>query len=44
LLEYDKTIGSVFVFLGLAAFLIALIIPLLIKKENEKTVDLNLDL
>ncbi len=44
LLEHDKTIGSVFVFLGVAAFLIALIIPLLIKKENEKTIDLNLDL
>lgn len=44
LLEYDKLIGNVFIFLGLSAFVVALIIPLLIKTENEKTVDLNLDI
>lgn len=42
LIEYDQLIGDVFVFLGLAAFVVALIMPLLI--QEEKRVEIKLDL
>jgi hypothetical protein len=41
LLEYDKMFGEIFVFLGISAFLISLLIPLLIK--DYKPVDLSLN-
>ena len=43
LIEYDQVVGNVFVFLGLAAFVVAMIVPLIIKSE-EKQIDLNLNL
>ena len=42
LIEYDQLIGDIFVFLGLAAFVIALIVPMLIKKEEQVELNLNL--
>lgn len=42
LIEYDKLIGNVFVFLGVAAFIVAIIVPLLIKKQTHA--ELNLEL
>jgi len=43
ILAYDKTIGNVFVFIGVIMFIAALAAPLLIKKED-KTINLNLEL
>ncbi len=42
LIEYDKLIGNVFVFLGVAAFIVAIIVPLLIKKQAQTQIDLGL--
>lgn len=42
LIEYDKLIGNVFVFLGLAAFIVAIVVPLLIKKQAQTEIDLGL--
>mgnify|MGYP001274382560 CR=1 FL=1 len=41
-LEYDKLIGNVFVFLGVAAFIVAIVVPLLIKKQAQTEIDLGL--
>lgn len=42
LIEYEKLIGSVFVFLGVAAFIVAIVVPLLIKKQAQTEIDLGL--
>jgi hypothetical protein len=42
LIEYDKLIGNVFVFLGVAAFIVAIVVPLLIKKQAQTEIDLGL--
>ena len=42
LIEYDQLIGDIFVFLGLAAFVIALIVPMLLTEE--KRVEIKIDL
>ena len=42
LIEYDQLVGNIFVLLGLAAFVVALIVPLLVKAE--KSVELNLNI
>lgn len=42
LLEYDQFVGNIFVFCGIVAFIISLIIPVIIK--NKKPVNLNLDI
>lgn len=41
IIQYDKLVGDVFVFLGVASFVIALFVPLIIKKE-EKQISLDL--
>lgn len=42
LIEYDQLIGKVFVFLGMAAFIVAIIVPLLIKNQTLAELDLEL--
>lgn len=42
LIEYDLVIGNIFVSLGLAAFVVALIVPLLIKDKQRIEIDLKL--
>ncbi|MDP2037392.1 MAG: hypothetical protein Q8L04_08410 [Ignavibacteria bacterium] len=42
LIEYDQLIGNIFVLLGLAAFVVALIVPLLIKEEKQVELNLNI--
>ncbi|KAF0151256.1 MAG: hypothetical protein FD143_2111 [Ignavibacteria bacterium] len=42
IIEYDKLIGEIFIYLGLAAFCIALLVPMIIKKEKRINIDLNL--
>ncbi|MBI3123552.1 MAG: hypothetical protein HYZ10_04030 [Ignavibacteriales bacterium] len=41
LIEYDQLVGNIFVILGLAAFVVALVVPMLIK--TKKKVDILLD-
>lgn len=41
MLEYDKIFSEIFVFLGIASFVIAIIIPLLIRKEKVTYLNLN---
>lgn len=42
LLDYDGVVGNVFIFLGIAAFIISLFIPIIIKKEEPVNINLEL--
>ncbi|MEW6652156.1 MAG: hypothetical protein AB1394_01675 [Bacteroidota bacterium] len=42
IIEYDSLIGNIFIFIGIAMFCTALLVPLVIKEEKRISIELNL--